>query len=415
MALVIRDFDDANFNPFTVSEKIAGQGAVSAIYPELRRLRREKSVWAMDPRLHFGTATDATMADKKKWTVLAHADVLHVLTNPAIFSSRPLETNLGQMFGKTITAMDAPEHRDYRMLFQKAFAPNMLDDWKQRMVPGIVNGLVDKFIDRGHAELISEFSLHFPFQFISELLALPEADRPIFHKLAFAQTTVRYDQEHALEGGRKLGEYLKALIEERRQNPPTADDFVHVLAMAELDGERLPEIVLISFLRQLMNAAGDTSYHGFSNLMAGLLRHRDQFDAVLANRALVSDVIEEGLRWESPIVYLERGPTQRVELAGETLEPGDHIYVAIGAANRDETVHEDPDAFNIFRKKQRHMAFGQGPHICLGQHLARAEVTVALNALLDRLPNLRLDPNAGEPIVHGVTMRKPKALQVVWG
>lgn len=411
----IRDFDDPTFNPFIVSAVVAGQGGITDIYAELRRLRQIKSVWELDPRLHFGTAPDGTLEGVKKWTVLRHQDVGRILTDVNLFSNRNYELNLGKMFGRSITLMDAPDHRKYRTLFQQAFLPNMLGQWREDLVPRIVNGLIDKFIDKGRADLVGEFALHFPFHFVMNLLNLPLQDWPVFHKLAFAQTSVRYDYEHATEAGRKLTEYVTRLIADRRENPPDKDDFMYVLSTAEVDGERLPEEVLVSFFRQLMNAAGDTSYHGFSSMVSGLLRHPDQLDAVRKDRSIVNQAIDEGLRWETPIVYVERTPHQPVTLDGSLIEPGDLIFASVGSANRDETAWDEPDRFDIFRKKQRAMSFGGGPHVCIGQHLARLEMNVALQLLLDRLPNLRLDPDQPEPVVRGVTMRKPQSVHVVFG
>lgn len=412
---VIEDFDDADFNPFSISESLAGQGAISSIYPELRRLRHESVIHAMDPRAHFGTATDGTLEGRRKWTVFGYPMVTRLLTQTAEFSNHNYEWNMGLMFGRSITTMDAPEHRRYRALFQQAFAPNMLGDWRDNLVPRIVNTLIDKFADRGHAELVQEFALHFPFHFVMELLNLPEESRTIFHRLAFCQTAVRYDREHAIEAGTKLIAYIQKMIAARRDTPLDDNDFVHILANAEVEGEQIPPIVLESFFRQLMNAAGDTSYHGFSSLMSSLLRHPDQLAAVKADRSLIPQAIEEGLRLEPPIVYLERSVHQKMVIEGIEIDPEDHISVAIGDANHDETVFPDPDRFDVFRGKQRHVAFGSGPHICIGQHLARVEMTVALNALLDRLPNLRANPDYPEPVVTGVTMRKPKELQVLFG
>jgi len=291
----------------------------------------------------------------------------------------------------------------------------MLGEWQNNLVPRLINSLVDAFASDGKAELIGQFALHFPFMFVMELLDLPSESRKTFHKLAFCQTAVRYDYEQAIEAGTKLTRYITSLIEERRESPPGPTDFVHVLAHAKVEGEYLPHSVFVSFLRQLMNAAGDTSYHGFSNLLASLLTHPDQLEAVKADRSLVPQAIDEALRLEAPIVFLERTPHDAIELDGHRIEPGDHVSVSIGDANRDESVYEDPDSFNIFRKKVRHSSFGQGPHICIGQHLARVEMTVALNTLLDRLPNLRLDPDQPPPVVHGVSMRKPKAVHVLFG
>jgi cytochrome P450 len=412
---VIQDFDDPQFNPFTVSELTAGQGQVSDIYPELRRLRHLSPAHEMDPRTYFGTMPDGTLAGYRKWVILGHPNVTRVLTNAEEFSNKNYLRNLGIMFGRSITTMDPPEHRQYRALFQQAFLPNMIAKWKDRTIPTIIDGLIDKFIDRGHADLVGEFALHFPFQFVMELLELPEHSRRIFHRLAFCQTVVRYDRPHAEEAIRKLTAYIETMIAARRENPVSNNDFVQVISNARVDGQTLPHDVIVGFFRQLMNAAGDTSYHGFSSVIGSLLRHPEQFELVRKDRGLVAQTIEEGLRIEPPIVYVERTPARRVVIGDKTIEPGDHLFVSIGDANRDESVYEKPDEFDIFRPKQRTSAFGGGMHVCIGQHLARLELTVALNRLLDRLPNLRLDPNYPAPIVHGVTMRKPKAVRVLWG
>jgi cytochrome P450 len=414
-AIKIRDFEDPTFNPFIVSSVVAGQGAITDIYAELRRLREIKSVWELDPRLHFGTAPDVTLEGVRKWMVLRHQDVTKIVIDTNLFSNRNYELNLGKMFGRSITLMDQPEHRKYRTLFQQAFLPNMLEKWRHTLIPEIVNKLIDRFVDKGSADLVAQFALHFPFHFVMHLLNLPREDWAVFHKLAFAQTTVRYDYAHAIEAGQKLTEYITRLVGERRENPPSKDDFMYVIATAEIEGERLPEDVIVAFFRQLMNAAGDTSYHGFSSMVSGLLRHPDQLEAVQKDRALINTAIDEGLRWETPIVYVERTPHRPVTFEDSTIQPGDLIFASIGSSNRDETVWEEPDRFNIFRKRQRIMSFGGGPHICIGQHLARLEMNVALQLLLDRLPNLRLDPEQPEPVVRGVTMRKPERVNVVFG
>lgn len=410
----IEDFDDPDFNPFRISEQVAGQGAVTDIYPELRRLRHESPIHQMDPRLHFNTATDGTLEGRRKWTVFGHPLVSRMLTRTKEFSNHNYVWNMGLMFGRSVTTMDPPEHTKYRVLFQKAFEPRMLSDWKHELVPRICNDLIGRFADRGHADLVSEFALHFPFQFVMELLELPVESRPTFHKLAFCQTAVRYDRDHAIEAGDKLIRYIKWMIAARRENGVGETDFVNLLANAEVGGEEIPPIVLESFFRQLMNAAGDTSYHGFSSLMGSLMRHPDQFEALRQDRSLIPQAIEEALRIEPPICYLERSVHEPMEIEGQRIDPEDHISVCIGDANHDETMYEEPDSFDIFKTRRKHVAFGAGPHICIGQHLARVEMEVALNTLLDRLPNLRLNPEYPEPIVAGVSMRKPKEVQVLF-
>lgn len=412
--LTIEDFDDPTFNPFIVSEIVAGQGAVTDIYPELRRLRHENPVQQMDPRAYFGTMPDQGLTEVRKWTVLGQPLVNQVLMDAGTYTNQAYKHTLAKMFGRSITTMDPPEHRSFRMLFQKGFTPTMIGHYKDHFVPDIVNGLIDKFEGRGEAELIKEFTLHFPFVFVMELLHLPEELRPVFHKIAFAQTAIRYDVEHATEAGRKLTDFAVKLIADRRRQSLKDTDFIGSLINAEIDGEQIPDDVLIGFIRQLMNAAGDTSYHGSSNLLALLLRHPEQLEAIRQDRSLIPQAIEEGLRNEPPIVYIERTPSRQVTLAGCTIEPGDHMFISLGDANHDESVYPDADRFDIFRGKQKQYAFGQGAHVCIGQHLARLEIEVAVNALLDRLPNLRLNPDHPEPVVTGVSMRKPKEIKVLF-
>lgn len=415
LPIQIRDFDDADYDPYTASERMAGTGTVADVYGELGRMRRIAPVWEIDLREHFGTAPDQGLKGLRKFSVLGHAEVAIAMGDASLFCNAIYARNLGLAFGKSITVLDGPEHRGYRMLFQKAFTPAMIAGWGETIIPETVNRVIDRFADRGRADLVRELSLVFPFTFIHELLDLPLEDRATFQKLAFAQTTVRFDLAHGLEAGEKLKEYLTELVRRRRAAPPDAADFVTTLAHSEVGGEMLPEEILISFLRQLMNAGGDTSFHGFSTVLAALLRHPDQLDAVRADRSLIGAAIDEGLRWEAPILMSDRTPVREVELGGLTMQPGDHVSIVLGSANRDETVYENPDAFDITRSQKRHMSFGTGPHVCIGQHLARLEMTTALNLVLDRLPNLRLDPTFPEPMVHGLTTRRPKEVHALWG
>jgi len=283
------------------------------------------------------------------------------------------------------------------------------------MVPSIIARHIDPFVERGRADLVKEFALLFPFTFIMELMGLPEQDRAVFQKLAFGQIFITFDPGHGMEAVNKLKDYLTELVHLRREQPIGDNDFIHTLATAEIDGERLPDDVVIAFFRQLMTAGGDTSYHGFSNLLAGLLTHADQLEALRRDRKLVPQAIDEGLRWDGPNLFISRTPAREVTMAGVKMQPGDILDVVISSANRDETQYPDPDRFNIFRDNRRHVAFGLGPHVCIGQHLARMEMTIALNGLLDRLPGLRLDPEAPPPVIRGFTLRAPDSLPVLFG
>ncbi|TAL02325.1 MAG: cytochrome P450, partial [Rhodospirillaceae bacterium] len=281
----ILDFDDASYNPFTAMKGLGGEGRIKDFYPELRRLRHQSPVYDGDIRRHFGLSGDLTLEGVRHVAILGNKEVRTALTDTGAFSNVIYRHNLGKAFGRSITTMDAPEHTHFRRLFQVAFSPRMVATWGEDIIPRMINSLIDKFEKCGEAELVSEFTLYFPFHFIHELMALPIEDRNIFHKLAFAQIAVSFDKDHATDAIEKLRCYLTSVIQDRRAHP-REDDFISTIATAEIDGERLPDEVVISFCRQLMNAGGDTSYNGFSTVLCALLNHPDQFRAVKQDRKL---------------------------------------------------------------------------------------------------------------------------------
>jgi cytochrome P450 len=406
----IQDFDDPAYDPF-LSDDLAFGDHLDP-YPQLAQWLRQGPVHEMDYRSAMGLYPDVTMTGLRHFLVLGYEAVEKVFLDPATYSNKIYARNLGISFGQSVSTMDAPEHPRFRKIFQKAFLPNTVARWGETLVDPVVEALMDKFQGRGKADLVHEFTHHYPFQIIYRQLNLPPEDVKTFHRLAIAQTVTAYDVAHGTEASRKLGDYFKGLLEERRRHP--GEDLVSQLAQAEVDGERLPEEILISFLRQLINAGGDTTYRGTSILLTCLLQHPEQLQAVRQDRSLIPQAIEEALRWDGPVLIASRTPTVDTELCGVPLPAGACLSVASGSANRDPSRFDHPDRFDIFRKKQRNFAFAFGPHVCIGQHLARVEMTRALNAILDRLPNVRLDPDMPAPVIQGTMMRVPKHIHVVF-
>lgn len=405
----IVDFDDRDFNPF-VSDEMA-YGDIEDVYGRLAALRQQGSVQALDYRSLFSPYPDVTLSRFKHYTVLGYDEVAAVLGDPATYSNEAFRYNLGESFGRSISTMDAPEHARYRRIFQKAFLPQMVAQWGETLVDPVIAQLMDVFAGRGAADLVQEFTLYYPFHIIYRQLRLPQEDIQTFHKLAIAQAIISIDFAHGAEAGRKLGDYFKGMIAERRRQP--GDDLVSLLAQAEVEGEQLPDEILISFLRQLVNAGGDTTYRATSNLLTGLLTNPEQLEALRQDRKLVAPAIDEALRWEGPVGLTWRMSTRDTQLGGVDIPAGSVIDLVQGAANRDPSRFPDPDRFDIFRERRhRHFAFAAGPHICIGQHLARIEMSRALNAILDRLPNVRLDPDQPPPKIRGFMMRVPQHLHV---
>jgi cytochrome P450 len=190
------------------------------------------------------------------------------------------------------------------------------------------------------------------------------------------------------------------------------------LVTAELDGEKLDDEEIFSFLRMLLPAGIETTFRSSGNLLYLLLTHPEQLEAVRADRNLIPAAIEEGLRYETPVLLTPRVTTTETSIGGVALPAGAGVTAMLASANRDPEVYDDPETFDIFRAPRQHLSFGTGPHLCLGMHLARMETRIALNALFDRLPNLRLDHDAAQRVdahIHGDSLfRSPTALPVVW-
>jgi cytochrome P450 len=288
-----------------------------------------------------------------------------------------------------------------------------MERWERDLVGPIVHELIDRFIARGRADLISELTFPFPIQVIAGMLGLPEADLPQFHRWAVELISIAVDIPRGFAASEKLRDYFAGILAQRRAEP--REDVISVLAQAELDGQRLSDEDVFAFLRLLLPAGAETTYRSSSNLLYGLLRRPEQLEALRCDRSLMRQAIEEGLRWEPPLTGIARLATRDVEVSGVQIPAGSVVSVCLGSANRDATRWENPDEFDLFRAPKPHMAFAYGPHTCLGMHLARMETTVALNAILDRLPNLRLDPEGEDVHITGLTFRAPRSLPVVFG
>lgn len=403
----LKGFDDPSYNPFTTDD--AHYGDHLDPNPAIASWRSEGSVLTGSFRERIGLPSPM-LPDRKYFTVVGTPEIDTILTDHQRFSNTAYAFNIGATFGMgSLSVMDPPDHSRWRRIFQKIFLPQHVKTWGETIVDPVVHDLMNKFIERGSADLVEEFTILYPFQVIYRQLDLPKEIESNFQLLAIAQTDYM-NSDKAIEAGEKLGEYFRELVAYRRQNP--GDDLVTLLAMTEVDGEYLPDLVLLSFLRQLMNAAGDTTYRSTSVLLTALLSNPDQLEAIRADRSLIPAAIEEAVRWDGPVNAPLRMAAVDVELDGVHIPAGSLIDVVTGAANRDPALFEDPDSFNIFRKKRAHWGFVRGPHICVGQHLARVEMTRAMEAILDNLHNIRFDEDKPKTEIRGAMMRVPSHIHV---
>jgi cytochrome P450 len=413
MSVTDTDEHDDAYDPFDDFNRSAGMGLIDNPYPLFALARRDHQLKA-DPVLDEVMrdtdliGVDATAPDV--FTAYGFDAVQQVLKDGETFSSAGYADVIGAVMGHTILEMDEPEHHTYRGLVQQAFSRKAMETWERDVVRDVVDEHIDAFVDRGYADLVRELTFPFPVMVIARMLGLPREDLSRFHRLAVELVSVSFDMERGMRASEALYEYFCSIISDRRAQP--SDDVISMLVQAELDGVRLDDDQICAFLRLLLPAGAETTYRSSSNLLVGLLTHPEQLDAVRSDRALLTQAIEEGLRWEPPLLTIMRTSTTDTEVCGVPVPAGSTVVVNMGSANHDERYWEHPEEFDIFRPPRQHVAFAWGPHMCLGLHLARMETKVLLSRLFDRLPNLRLDPDAEPPQITGMVFRAPPAIPV---
>ena len=402
---------EASYDPMRQFAELAGD--VRDPYPMFAGIRADTPVL----QVHFGPESGlGSRRDLKTprvtslFTVTSRELVQQVLTDHERFSSAGLAATIGQVMGRSILQMDPPEHMSHRALVAGAFRARVLDQWSDTIIGATVGELIDAFALDGHADLIPQLTYPFPIRVMARILGLPEGDWPRFLRLSTELIAVMRNWDRAVAASQELRGYFAEIIAERRRH--TREDLVSQLIKAEVDGHRLSDDEIYPFLLLLLPAGAETTYRSSGNLLFGLLSQPDTLDAVRADRGLVPQAIEEALRWETPALTIARTAARDVELGGVLIPSGALVAVSLGAANRDPGRYPDPDAFDIFRADKQHVSFGDGAHKCLGMHLARLEMRLLLNAVLDRLPGLRLDPAAEDPHIHGLLFRSPPNLPV---
>jgi cytochrome P450 len=397
------------FDPFELKDVVSG--TIRDPFPRIHEMRRQSAVHVGPIDLGEG----AQLGDPSRpapVTVFGFDEVVQVLRDNETFSSSVYEGVMGIVMGKTILQMDEPEHRIARAMVSSSFRSKVLERWEEELVALVVNELIDGFVDRGRADLVREVTFNFPAQVIARILGLPRADYPAFQRWAIELTSVAANWDRGVAASAALRDYFAGVMAERRSAP--GDDLISELVRAEVDGEKLTDEEIYSFLRLLLPAGVETTYRATGNLLFALLGDRAQFDALYHDRSLFPQAFEESLRWEGPVTVILRRATCDTELAGVPIAAGADVALLLGAANRDERKYPDPDRYDMFRQMRQHVGFGFGVHVCLGMHLARMESRVAVNTLFDRLGPFTLDPAAEAPHIEGMAFRSPLSLPVVF-
>ena len=349
-------------------------------YPLFARRRRESGVFkgsVMD-----WSKTPDSMMPEHLYAAVSFDAVNRVFRDAKVFNSHIYDSTIGLFIGPTILAMEGKKHWEHRNLVSAAFKSKSLLRWEPEIVRPVVNALIDEFIGAGEADLVKDFTFEFPTRVISKLLGLPEDDLPWFRKRAVELISYTVKYKRAFEASAALKDYFLQQIEQRRSKP--TEDIIGDLVNAEIDGEKLSDEAIYSFLRLLLPAGLETTYRSSGNLLYLLLSHPDQFQAVQEDHELIAPAIEEGLRFETPLTTVQRYATEDTEVEGVALPAGAVVDVCIGSANRDERRWERSERVrHLPATRATPISFAAGEHTRMGLHLARMETRVALESLLD--------------------------------
>jgi len=345
--------------------------------------------------------------DRPHFSAFSYAACDSVYRDDKIFASSPeaIELSTDDVSPlNSMLSMGGNQHRRYRSLVQPSFVPARAQWWIKNWIETTVGILIDSFQDRGSAELNVDFCAAIPVLTITGSFGVPVEQA--------------LDIREALGDPSKVVEIIKPIVAARRESPE--DDLISILVEAEIKDEegtthRLTDAEIYSFTILLLAAGSGTTWKQMGITLAALLQRPEMLQAVRDDRALLRPAIEESLRWMPTDPMFSRWVTEDIDFHGVEVPKGSVLHICLGAANRDPARWERPNDFEITRSPKPSLAFGNGAHICLGMHVARAEMTVGINALLDRLPNLRLDPDAEPPRYIGFYERGATAIPVLFG
>jgi cytochrome P450 len=358
------------------------------------------------------------------WVITRYEDVVAVLKEHGTFSSAerfttlldrlpaPIQPHIDRLrrhYSYGLIQSDPPIHTRLRRLVRDAFSPRAMAAFRPRVV-ALVDELIDGFADHRSAELMHEFAYILPMSVMCELVGVPKVDRPRFlewdEAIAGVQTTPAAEGPRALAANDAIiaiEDYFQALVRERRAHP--GDDLISTMATGHHGVEPLGDEEMMAMCVGLLLGGHETTRSLLGSATLSVLQDADLLDALRHRPEFIPVVVEEALRVEPPIQRAWRRVDRDIEIGGQLIHVGDLVYLMLGTANRDPERYADPASFRTERESQQHLAFGHGIHFCVGAPLARLEAVVAMERLVERLPNLRLvDDVEWLPSVHQRTL-----------
>jgi len=336
------------------------------------------------------------------WVLSKYDDVFAISKNPEVFSAAQGVLAESDSIISMI-CMDDPRHQRLRKLVNRGFTPRMVG-LLQEKIRALAARLVEDVAGRREVDLVRDLAVPMPLWIIAEMLGIREEDFDRFHDWSDRLINVagNYDDpvkmNDAVTAYAEYGEYLKEVFEDRRRQP--REDLVSILVAAQQEGvlaedeESMENDEIVMFMTLLLVAGNETTRNAISGGMLALMQDREQLELLRAKPQYMDTAVEEILRWVSPIICFRRTATRDIEVRGQRIPAGDRVLMLYQSANRDEDAWADPERFDVTRSPNPHLAFGIGPHFCLGANLARAELKVMVQELITRFPNIRPVPGS---------------------
>jgi len=396
-------------------------------YPMLAEKRSKCPVMHGDLLLEnqIPSMADYMMTGRPTVTLFRYKDIHAVLVNPKDW----LSYIVGDGFGAAVenmllTAMDGKAHDTFRATLQKPFMRMEIRKLIDTLIrPVVMDEFMRKLRPAGKADLLREFALPFPIRAIYAYFGFPHDEDLLSNLASWSIQVLAAPQTdpklaaitvpRSMAAGQSMFDTLLPIVQAYRERGDMRADVLGHMMQVEHEGKRFTDNEIAMFIRMLLLAAGETTSRSFANMMLQLLENPDVLDEVRNDRTLISKAVIETMRRDPTAGAVARVAARDMDIGGVSIPKGTAVLLSIASANRDPEVYEDPDRLWLKRPMRPLLSFGFGPHMCMGMHMAIAEMEVALDAMLD-LPNLRLDPAYPHPEIRGLNMRGPDAIHVLW-
>jgi len=314
--------------------------------------------------------------------------------------------------GITFESTDGDEHNTLRALSTQALRSRPIGRFAESDISPIADALIDDFLDDGGGDLVELFTSKFPFYVFGRRMGLPDDLRDEYFRWSFDILGFPRNPQLGLSAAAELTSYVEPVLVKRRECP--SDDMLSSMIITEKGGRSLTNEEILSHVRAIFAAGASTTHHGLGNTLYALLTNDEAMERLRTAPEMIPFAVDEMLRWEPPIGVLPRLVPFDTVIAGENFSKGEIVLMGIASANRDDRLYSNPDVFDVAREPKRVLTFGLGSHHCPGTHLAKAQISVGIERLLARLPNLRsTDLEISLPV--GCILRGPVSLPVSWG